>query len=174
MATTPNSTHPQTSVDTTYPRSRSPRSQGLGILGDMAFRLRRALLFGVLILMAVEAVILYRIWSQVNGSVPVNPPGAWVFNLAGRLIEPFRGYDTVKPITDQAILDRPALIAFEVYFFAGLVMALIAFALAWALPKEVRRRGWEFNVVPVWRAMGRGLANAGAVYSAVDVIAEQA
>src|SRR5688572_29490443 len=134
MATTPNPMHPQTSIDTTYTRPRSLPSQGLGILGGMALRLRRGLLFGVLALMAVEAAILYRIWSQVNGSVPANPPGAWVFNLAGRLIEPFHGYDTIKPITDQAILDRPALIAFEVYFFAGLVMALIAFALAWALP----------------------------------------
>jgi hypothetical protein len=175
MASPPVSAAPE--LTSVAPDSREAtfrrRYGSLGILGNLAFRLRRWLLTGVLTLMAVEALILYRIFTQVNGSIPAGGLGAWLYSLAGGLIEPFRNYETVTPIHDSAILDLAALVAFEVYFFAGLIMALLAFALTWSLPREVRRHGPRFSLAPAWRASGGAFATARRVYGAADVVAER-
>jgi hypothetical protein len=175
MASPPVSAAPEpTSVAPDTREATFRRRYGsLGILGNLAFRLRRGLLTGVLTLMAVEALILYRLFAQVNGSIPAGGPGAWLYSLAGGLIAPFRNYETVTPIHDSAILDLAALVAFEVYFFAGLLMALLAFAMAWSLPREVRRRGPRFSLAPAWQASAGVFATAARVYGAADVVAER-
>jgi hypothetical protein len=103
---------------------------------DIVRALKRLRFWSALATMVAESTIVYRLWAQLAGSEPSLPALALVYGLAGRLVDPFRGLDTVRARPTGPVLEFPALVALEVYLVAGVLVVILlsglAAALAWA------------------------------------------
>jgi len=107
-------------------------------------------LFGLtlLILLAIEAVLAFRVWTQLSGDAPAGGLQKLVYSLGGSLTSPFGGYETFDSGKSAGILQYSALIAAEAYLVAGIVVLVIVYLF----------RGWTSALWSfVSRPLGAGL-----------------
>jgi hypothetical protein len=95
------------------------RSYVSGALFKLAEFVGRLLPLVVLAMIVVVGSLIYRVWTQATASLPSSPPATWVYDLADRLTSPFTGYETSPAIHEAPAFNLPAVIALDVYLFAG-------------------------------------------------------
>jgi hypothetical protein len=116
-------------------------------------------------MIVVIGSLTFRVYSQATASLPSSPPATWVYDLATRLTAPFERYETGPAISGSPSIDIPALVALDIYLFAGCALLF----LTWLARSAVYLSNRPFVVLRTRAVVTKRLLPAGArVYRRAD------
>jgi hypothetical protein len=102
-------------------------SRALVLYGDLAGVLRNVAVIMSCFLVVAQALLLFRLYSQLAGAQPQSAPGTWLYSLSGVLVAPFRGYETAPLPGGSTALEFALLVAIEGLLAFGLLVVLSAY-----------------------------------------------
>ena len=99
----------------------------------------------LLCFLAIEALLLVRVWAQATSQPMETDAMAQVFSLSDQLASPFEGLTGDPPLQTTGVIDFTILVAIEGYFIA---MLAVVFVLFWLAGLRVFLRGRRTEELP--------------------------
>ena len=91
-------------------------------------RLRDVALVVLVLSLAIEGVLIFRLWAQLTTRVFTDGIPGFAYDLSEKLVAPFRSFEPEAPVRSTGILDMSTVVAIEVYLVAAIgALALLLF-----------------------------------------------
>jgi hypothetical protein len=116
------------------PRQRTPASTADAVLAALAAVGRvlrpgtgRLVFIVVLAAIAIEAILAFRFWSQLNREMPEEGFQGWVFDVSSDLVSPFERLEPVPSDKSTGIIEVATVAAMDAYLIGMLVLIFLIF-----------------------------------------------
>jgi hypothetical protein len=105
-------------------------------------------------------MVVFRLWFQLTATEPSGQVATWFYERGRIIVDPFRRFDTVRPVKDTGLMDYPAFMALEACLIVGLGLMLLIWAFHYLDKHAVDYNIWRGFKAAVGLAVGSALAAA--------------